>query len=73
MLRDGIVETGPTVYEAAEARIAKNRKLIVELEEQIAHAQVILRTQRYANMLECERVASEADALLPPIFPKKNT
>lgn len=55
---------GPTVYEAAEALIAKNRRLIEDLQEEIYAAQYRLRRLSYANMLEAERVATEAEKLM---------
>lgn len=48
-----------TVKEAAEALIAENRILIAELQDQISYAEVRIRTQRYAGMLESKRLEDE--------------
>ena len=60
MLINGI-EAGPSVYEAAEALIQKNRRLIQDLQDEISAAQVRLRTQHFANVLEAERIATQAE------------
>jgi hypothetical protein len=60
MLING-VEAGPSVYEAARAIIARNSKKIVELLEENSAARVRIQTQSYANVLEAERIATQAD------------
>ncbi len=55
------IEMGPTVYEAAELRIRENRQKIADLQDEIAAAQIRLKTQRWANVLEAERIASQAE------------
>ncbi len=52
---------GPTVHEAAEARIAKNKRLIEELQQDTRWARNRLEDPSFANMLEAERIASNAE------------
>lgn len=52
---------GPTVHEAAEARIAKNKRLIEELQQDTQWARNRLENLSFANVLEAERIASNAE------------
>lgn len=54
-------QLGPTVHEAAVARMREIQKLITQL--QAEKIQVVARASAYANstMLESERIASEAE------------
>lgn len=51
----------PSVYEAAEIIIKTNKAKIADLQDEISAAQVRLRTQRYANMSEAERLANDSE------------
>lgn len=53
------MDKGMTVHDAAKVLIAENRELVSELNDQISAAEVRLRTQRYANMLESQRLEDE--------------
>lgn len=52
-------DPGPTVYQAAEERLRKIKNEINDLLDEKSMLEVRLRTQKYANMLESERIASE--------------
>lgn len=56
---------GPTVHQMAMSRIREINRLIQELEDEKRMLSIRLRTQRYANMLEAERMATDAERFMP--------
>lgn len=56
------VYLGPSVYEAAEALIRKNKRLIEDLQHETHRARNRLVDPSFKNMLEAERIASNTES-----------
>lgn len=61
------VYMGPTVREAAETLIRRNKQKIEELQQEIAAARGRMDLPHANTMLEAERIATRADIFLPSI------